>query len=929
MRHRLKFLTWLDIQRFIRDFQDNGLSIPEEITRMQCFSDAIEVGLIEESIAIKDKIILRLKELFGEWFIENPHGIRLDIGDSYLPIEFLEDNDQHRKKKGIHPFWDEVRYLSPESGDESSRTEKEYLPEPFLSKPEVFAFYSFKGGVGRTLNLTAHLFALLERSREIDQPIKILVVDADLEAPGLTYWDRLENQIPEVSFIDFLESYHYSQASEDEIMSVFAQEIQKSPRNFGKSTFYFLPACLEDEQLLDTPVLPENIARRLENPWACVNSLHQLGEKLQVEYIFIDLRAGLSEISSPFIFDPRVQKFFVTSVSEQSVSGTSLVLRQISNLAPCESDVKTEKYFDPSVIINFLTPELKQLPVYSDTLERLESAYVQSSVSEGELDTKRLDIQETEFAQELLYVNSWADAQSKIQSTTLMRVAKEWASNQLSKELNQNISPPENSNESSDSLRKLRDICQKYEFAESGKGEKLLVTEPLKHLATTFKDELPRVVSIGAKGSGKTFTYLQIARSVYWENFVNRVSGEESANNESHTYIFPFLESINIADEARDIINKARNTVKQAFFDKGINLKDFIYSDIHDHIIETITIDSFNESSWNKFWIKIISESLGMNGDNINSLSDINLYLKNLDVKITLAFDGLEDIFTLISSNIQSQNALRALLDLPRRLNELRQPSLGIIILLRRDFLRYIYPQNIGQFESLYRQYDLQWNADSFLRLVYWICSQSQLIDAHENEVYNLSREQLAEKLETLWGKKLGADKSKEAYTQNWIFAALTDFKGRLQARDIVRFLFYSANEAIENSREVQSEKWNSSRLLSPQAIRRALEPCSKKKVDEATQEYPDFKGWVEGLSNLSSDQKQVPFKSEDLNLNQATVRILEEMGVLYEDKGKNNVTEFYIPEIYRAGLGFSSKKGARPRVLVLKKKALGASGIL
>jgi len=45
-----------------------------------------------------------------------------------------------------------------------------------------------------------------------------------------------------------------------------------------------------------------------------------------------------------------------------------------------------------------------------------------------------------------------------------------------------------------------------------------------------------------------------------------------------------------------------------------------------------------------------------------------------------------------------------------------------------------------------------------------------------------LSQQELIEKLQDLWGKRLGSDHSKEAYSYAWIFAALTDFNGRLQA---------------------------------------------------------------------------------------------------------------------------------------------------
>jgi cellulose biosynthesis protein BcsQ len=72
---------------------------------------------------------------------------------------------------------------------------------------------------------------------------------------------------------------------------------------------------------------------------------------------------------------------------------------------------------------------------------------------------------------------------------------------------------------------------------------------------------------------------------------------------------------------------------------------------------------------------------------------------------------------------------------------------------LRRDFLRYSITQNLAQFESLYRAYDLSWDADSFLKLVYWVCSQASVIDANEEIIDNLSREQIIANLEQLWGK--------------------------------------------------------------------------------------------------------------------------------------------------------------------------------
>ncbi|MEQ8756815.1 MAG: hypothetical protein RID09_25295 [Coleofasciculus sp. G1-WW12-02] len=56
----------------------------------------------------------------------------------------------------------------------------------------------------------------------------------------------------------------------------------------------------------------------------------------------------------------------------------------------------------------------------------------------------------------------------------------------------------------------------------------------------------------------------------------------------------------------------------------------------------------------------------------------------------------------------------------------------------------------------------------------------SQIQDKDLESTLITGEPHLIEKLENLWGQKLSYDKSKEAYTPNWIFAALTDFKRRL-----------------------------------------------------------------------------------------------------------------------------------------------------
>ncbi|MCL1491312.1 MAG: hypothetical protein M1G31_11245 [Pseudanabaena sp. Salubria-1] len=924
----LRFLTWLDIRRLIRTKTAYGRQLPAGVNSINCFSDAIEISLFSEENQLA--VEAELQNWFGEWYQNENQFIQLDLGNSVLPVEFLIEKLNTDRQIPIRPFWEEIAYIGGDS-DEPKDLHKDLLPEPYKKdSPSLVAFHSFKGGVGRTTHLAAYLFALLERAKEINQPITVLVIDADLEAPGLTYWNRLEKQQPAVSFLDFLEAYHYSPLPKQETLEIFAREVKKSksPKHEGESISYFLPACLSDEQLLDTPILPENLTRSLGNVWTFSDAIHQLGKVLKADYVIVDLRAGLSEISSPLIFDPRVQRFFVTTASTQSASGLELVLKQVSRIAPSQEDVENGKYFDPTVVISFLTPEMKKLSEFDDILVKFRTAYAQDTFADDS--STRLEIKETDFLQEILYINNWEDARLKLSTTSeIARFAKEWAVSQLNEsgkgEIAINLtSEADNSSVLLNQVRRFREVCQQYEFAEKGKGEGLLITETLKNLATNFRVTLPRIVSIGAKGAGKTFIYVQLSRLKYWEDFL-RIALKEKF--ESRTYIFPFLQSKNLQDNAQSIIETARGEVR-LIFDK--DMPEFFHSEYVDRIQESLN-NNLNELEWTKFWINEIARSLGIlvEKESEISIQEINNYLKNKRIRIILLFDGLEDIFQEAASDENQKIALRALINLPNdRLSEIRQAHLGLIVLLRRDFLRYAITQNVGQFESLYSSYDLSWDVDSFLKLVYWVCIQGDVIGTiddrkdKEDKVDSLGREELVKQLEKLWGEKLGG--VNEARTASWVFAALTDFNGRLQARDIVRLLFHAADITVDRSKEIQFDKWSSSRLLPPQAIRRALDPCSEKKVSEAKEEYPEFKNWVEKVDSYPQDQKRIPFQSQDLGLEPATIRMLVAMGVIYEDRAIDDNARYYMPEIFRAGLKFTLATGARPRVLVLKRKALG-----
>jgi hypothetical protein len=159
-----------------------------------------------------------------------------------------------------------------------------------------------------------------------------------------------------------------------------------------------------------------------------------------------------------------------------------------------------------------------------------------------------------------------------------------------------------------------------------------------------------------------------------------------------------------------------------------------------------------------------------------------------------------------------------------------------------------------------------------------------------------------------VWGRKLGPDNSREARSAEWVIAALSDFRGQIQARDLVRFFRYAASD----QRNVAS----TDRVLSARAVKDAIVPCSKEKVEEIKQEIPDLKNI---FISIQANNQRIPFDAASSGLNVEQIRFLQSVGILIEDRG-----EYFMPEIFRLGLGIQLATGARPRVLSLARRSVG-----
>ncbi|EGH8423765.1 ParA family protein [Escherichia coli] len=884
-----EFITWLDIEREVKKkfkFKNKF----KNIKAIFCYSSGMEVEYInEKELAISD-----LNEIFNDSIVRKEDELLLfvEIGGPEYFIELIPAVGEKKETNIVYPLCREHVYV------ENAHFKQ---PEQWGDGPKFCAFHSFKGGVGRTTSLMTYASAALDN----DNVKKILLIDGDLEAPGLTLWLDAEN-LGKVTYTNFLEAIQFSEGKFEATIDFFAKELRKSSISIDGNSkeIFVLPSALSLESIMDMPVTPDHISKNIDNPYILSDLLRLLGNKLEVDVILIDLRAGLSELSSPLIFDPRVEHFFVSTIAKQSVVGIGEVLKKIHNSIKNSHSNVSDK---PTVIISMLTKLLRESTGYTEAIQIVNEAY--PAIEEEDIISQSVELLEFDFDENLMSVSNIKDALSLLRKSSVYDNARDWIADVG---LMESTEGNNDSHGNDSGLQRLYDTCQSFQFAENTSGDDMLVIDPIRNLAKNYSDSLPNVVSIGAKGAGKTFTYLQVCKSKTWSDFIFKVNN--NVNPHIHANILPWISSTNLNEKVREQVAEQR---EKCLTEISAQSPRSLFLNVK-RITDALASESTN---WDDFWQDLlVSEIVGDN----KSLKDLNDYLIAIDKSIVLLVDGIEDILFAPEKDANHNSAIRSLLNLPNAISDLQNRRIGLVCFVRADYVQSAIKQNVNQYVAKYQQFRLEWTPESFLRLAYWISAKAEIINANESDAESGSLNFLLSNLERLWGKKLGRDNSKEASSARWVFAALCDLNGRLQARDLVRFLKFSADNMLKApSNGIKVEFWLD-RLLAPEAIRRSLNSCSQEKVDEAEKEIKPLEQWISNLKTVSSDLKKVPFNPQEVGLDLQLLTSLKELGVIYEDTDQPNEERFYLPEIYRTGLQFSSAVGGRPRVQALLKRNLG-----
>ncbi len=864
-----KIYTWKDIERKVKLYLNNHKC--DFINSIDVYSTEIVISINEEDSI--DSIDTIFSELFGVDYDADNKTIKLDQFNIYLHVEIEIEEKRGNFDKGIPLFRDIIF-------KKSAYTEKiiqSNLPE----ECPVIAFHSYKGGVGRTLSLLAFAKAWSANSPKD----KLLIIDADIEAPGITWLLKQENGEGDIfSYLDLMEFIQASLLDEEKLEQVIDMAAKTTMRIDTEERtveHFVMPTYRYQEQLLDIYSNPESIARGYKNRYVLAEILSNIGRKLGAAAVLIDLRAGVSEFSAPLLFDPRVKKYIVTSTSFQSVQGTQMLLEQICKGLPIGADKIIPEIFLTMVQENVETVDIKSGLLEKYSMDK-DDSYMDNLVTE------------LPFTDELIHLSSFRHIMKKLDGREMyFNISKLVRDNYLAAVNDKVIAA--NRESVIHAIYKLADS----QITAEGNGElNVLLTQPIHTIIKKFYNSVPQIVILGAKGAGKTFLFREMLRNKTWQRFT-QINGGKEQNKIS--YVIPLAAPSNtgnlidvidgaVRDFSKDLVCATENL--SFWYDNRIEIQS--YNSNHHTLFE-----------WSMFWKKMMLNAF----KDVVDLMDVDKLLQKENREVVFVVDGLEEIFERTLSEENEKNAVRSLVQELVAEVKIKYKNIGLIVFLRKDLANNAITVNQVQFENTFKPYALNWSHEEALRLALWLVERAVPgFFESDTAIEQASSEVIDKSLSKLWGVKLGKIDSNEAYSSRWILAALSDFNSQLQARDMIRFL---ANA----TRNVGRKKYED-RYIMPMEIKNAVQECSKAKVDEIKQETAVLRPILEELEQATEDKRILPFGSDTFNWSVQQEKSLRQEGLLIVDDGK-----YYLPEIIRHALKFKYKKGARPKVLSLLLK--------
>ncbi|MBY5409619.1 hypothetical protein HFO98_14320 [Rhizobium leguminosarum] len=902
--------TWIDVARRLALVSVESLEIPAKIyrARIAWYGLTLEVAAGTAETEVFDW----LEKIFPNRTRAEPLRLELE-GPAYfneLPVEIIVGDPLPDFRQSFGIVDGTIEFHSRGIPNQGNR------PSP------IVAALSVKGGTGRTTSAIA--FAL-RWAAKAGKPV--LLIDADLEAPGISYLFEAHAGVAKVSLEDIITLAHSEEDPTAPQTVDFASERLRD-HAIGSSLFV-LPLRRDIDELTSSAVRPEHLSTP-ERPFALADILSAIAAKLGCVGAVVDVRAGLVPLGVNLAMDPNVSPIFVTTLADQSIRATGALVQFLSR----EMRRFGGALRKPLLIVNRVPVVFKQTGMDQRLTEPLIASLLTSllsekpsvlSASESVFDELsdiepfiQVDIPELPDMQ--ISARGWSEFIAQISGSGFDKIIgpgiDQWIATELEtgRPATPEIGPLVPASTPDISRQQLGVYAEQLIAAENATGgvPKPLVTQPLAALAQRFQSEVPIAVSEGAKGTGKTLAARYFISQGQWDVTVSALGGRSDAIRGA---IVPVCASIQSSSKFQTEVDDARNKVSTEMgFGNPLNVYETTA-----WLKEQIGLNH-SEQIWVGLWLDIIAWSVGLNVRQTGAGEVLLEKLRSSGKQIVALLEGLEELYTAVSDTGVDSAMRAALVSLPQRLRSEARRPLGVIVFVRRDTVEAAVKQNLDQYRREYHLFALSWTEDDVLELAAWLTTQSNALPDLWFPAFSiLPFAEKALRLESLWGKKLGPDdvpgkRTREAYTATWVIAVLSDLRGRLVPRDLVRLLASAA--AVQPDGEERTTY--QTRLLVPRALKKAVEPTSSAKVKETEEEISELAP-VFAKFKLKTNEIVAPLSAEALatiGIDNAELQLLIKHGIVFGD-----TQPYEVPELFRLGLGLRHA-GARRSVVNLYRKA-------
>ncbi len=185
----------------------------------------------------------------------------------------------------------------------------------------VVTFYSYKGGVGRTLALVNTAFRLASRGKTV------FILDFDLEAPGVDSFVLFRDRQPRQGIVEYISQFTADEKVEP--LPRFVFEIDPAKTQPGKVLFMGAGRKDDNYQFLLSGLDWKYFYRRKQGFLFVENLKAAIEKEYAPDYVLVDSRTGLTDISGICTLQLPNLVVLLFNLNNQNVVGISKIYHSI------------------------------------------------------------------------------------------------------------------------------------------------------------------------------------------------------------------------------------------------------------------------------------------------------------------------------------------------------------------------------------------------------------------------------------------------------------------------------------------------------------------------------------------------------------------------------------------------------------------------